>query len=108
MADKSSGRLSRFLSFVSLLCLIAAIVYLLLASGPCDRIRRFVYVFNDVPAMMVLTVLRPWAQDGNIYWRASDYFRVQRIELANFLVRQIHGQANYAVMCAVRERGENR
>lgn len=98
-----AGRLSRLLSFVSLLCLIALIIYVGLAGGPCQRIRNTVYAINDLPAKIVLTVLQPWAQSSNIYWRADEFFRNQRFLVANFMARQLHGQPSYEHMCVIRD-----
>ena len=93
------GRFTRFMSFVSLLCLIAAILYIVPASGRCDRIRRTVYVFNDIPANLSLLVLRPWAESSNMYWKVQDFFEDQRLVIANFMARQLHGQPSYQFMC---------
>ena len=101
MAAKSQhrGRFSRFLSLVSLVCLIFALVYIGAAPGSCDRIKRFVYVFNDVPAKIALTVLAPWAQGYQFYWRAYDFFVGQRLVIADFLARQVYGSPSYGYMC---------
>jgi hypothetical protein len=103
MASSSHrGRFSRFLSLVSLVCLIFALVYIGTAGNNCDRINRFVYVFNDVPAKVVLTVLAPWAQGFQFYWRAYDYFVSQRLVIADFLARQIYSSPSYGYMCLER------
>lgn len=96
------GRLMKFLSFVSLLCLIAVIIYLALAQNPCDRIRRAVYLFNDVPAIVVLTVARPWSEGTNAFRATQSFFVGQRVVMANFMARQFHNQPNFAHMCLQR------
>jgi len=97
--SKHRGRFSRFLSLVSLVCLIFALVYIGAAASSCDRIKRFVYVFNDVPAKAALSVLAPWAQSYQFYWRAYNFFVGQRLVIANFLARQVYGQPSYGYMC---------
>jgi len=98
------GRFSRFLSLVSLVCLIFALVYIGAASGSCDRIKRFVYVFNDVPAKIALAVLAPWAQSHQFYWKAYDFFVGQRLVIADFLARQVYGKPSYGYMCVEKQR----
>jgi len=96
------GRFSRFLSLVSLVCFIFAMVYIGTAGSECDRIKRVVYVFNDVPAKVFLTVLAPWAQSFQFYWRLYDHFVSQRLVIANFLARQVYSNPSYRYMCVER------
>ena len=106
-ATSGKGHLTRFLSYVSLICLVVIIFYFAIASGPCDRVRRVVYVFNDIPAKIALAVMRPWTEHSGAFVRTEQFFIGQRLVIANFLVRQFHSQSSYRVMC-IKDEGESR
>jgi len=97
---KSSGFFAKFMTMVSALCLVAVLVALLpLAGQPCAFVVRFVYIFNDLPAQILLGVARPWAEGSNAFWSVQDHFVWQRGAMADLLSRGLFGSPNFTYMC---------
>ncbi|MCX8016299.1 MAG: hypothetical protein N2690_00145 [Rhodocyclaceae bacterium] len=98
-ASQAGGRLTRLLTWVSLLCLVAAVFYIAVGKNACDRIGRLVQVVNDVPARIALWVAAPWSSHRSEFWSMYEYFATQRVVIADAVVRQLYGYRSYKQMC---------
>lgn len=101
--SRSGGRLSRFLSFLSGILLVMAIAYAATARSSCEMVQRLVFMMNDIPGRVALTVLRPFS-DTSFYAGLQQFFVNNRLTLANGIVIFIYNEPGYVAMCV---KGEN-